>query len=723
MRSISLLASILWLTAVSVAAAEPFTYDVPDGPTRPETQRHVTFIANFDGDSLDADFAMGDSRHGGQDPELAPEGRRGGAARITGPTRCLHYAAYHNVNPARGTALMWVRADGGGLVDGKDHWLLSYRSPSLFGLYIRGADRSLVLGFGSSGVSDETGIALPLDNLAADVWHHVLASWDIERKRLWVGINGKGVSAEIPDVAIRSPFILYLGSCAHHAGSDFSLGGRIDEVTLLDVPFDALPAGEPAFPAGLDEDLLRRAEDGARRFLRFWERHQMGGGWGVMYVWPEMLPTEAQGRGYVNPYGFFSNDKSWATATAAMEYIFAHQVLGDRPFLDVARRTGEMYLDTVDKYGAWSWTYMSTPAGARPRAGRKVKLQDSNQSHPIFLLAHLHRVTGDERYLEAAKAGGALMLAAQNPNGSWSHSYDLDRKMGFTAQGKPQGGEINDKCMNDAMDLMLFMYHLTEDRKYLDALLRAGDWLIEAQSDDPTHGWAEQYDRDNNPAWARSFEPPADCPGRSNLALQALRLMWWLTGDTKYLAPIEEFVDWLDAIKTDGGWWKYYDVKTGRGVVATNNRMFLVDDPAQVAEYRSLVPADAGMPAPSATVNLRQWRDFLEAARAGEPPPAIAPPTRESCLAYVRENAEGIAARLQAQDASGAWVRPRGGSGSWGMQTYPRDTNAIAVLRFIERARMALGEIPLTGRGDMDALRSAYPHANWYETPLRADKG
>jgi len=267
------------------------------------------------------------------------------------------------------------------------------------------------------------------------------------------------------------------------------------------------------------------------------------------------------------------------------------------------------------------------------------------------------------------------------------------------------------------------MYHLTRDRKYLDALVRAGDWLIEAQSDGPTYGWAEQYDRDNDPVWARDFEPPADCPGRSNLAVQALRLMWWLTGDTRYLAPIRRFVDWLDAIETDGGWWKYYDVKTGRGVVATNNRMFYVDDPAQMAEYARLMPADAGAPTPLATVSLRRWRDLLQAARAGEPPPALAPPTNESCLAYVRENAEDVASRLEAQDPSGVWVHPRGGSGSWGMHTYPRDANAIAVLRFIEQARMALGEIPLTSRGDMDPLRSAYPHADWYDTPLRRDKG
>jgi len=371
MRSVTLFASIFWLAAVTMAAAEPFSYDVPDAASRPEAQRQVTFIASFDGDTLDADFAIGDARHGGQDPELAPEGRNGGAARIAGPTTCLHYAAYYNVNPAQGAVRMWVRGEGPrGLADGSDHWLLSFRSPETCGLYVRGADSSLVFGFGSARLDDATTVSLPLGDLPSDAWHHVLASWDLKRRRLWVGLDGRGVTADIGEVPIQSPFILYLGSCAHDYGSDFSLGGLLDEVTMLDLPFDALQDGTPMYPEGLDADLLRRAEEGARRFLKFWADQQIGG-WGIKYVWPTMLPAEAQGRRFVKPRGFFSNDKSLATATVAVEFLFAHEVLGDRPFLDVAARTGEMYVDTFSEHGAWSWTYMSTPSGVGQATGRR----------------------------------------------------------------------------------------------------------------------------------------------------------------------------------------------------------------------------------------------------------------------------------------------------------------------------------------------------------------
>jgi hypothetical protein len=113
---------------------------------------------------------------------------------------------------------------------------------------------------------------------------------------------------------------------------------------------------------------------------------------------------------------------------------------------------------------------------------------------------------------------------------------------------------------------------------------------------------------------------------------------------------------------------------------------------------------------------MRAW---VERARKGQARPVLAEPTREECLAYCRGASDRIRSLVESQHSSGAWVRPRGGAGSWGAQTYPRDTNAVEVLRYVERARMALGELPLERRGDCDPLASAYPGADWYETPLR----
>jgi hypothetical protein len=51
-----------------------------------------------------------------------------------------------------------------------------------------------------------------------------------------------------------------------------------------------------------------------------------------------------------------------------------------------------------------------------------------------------------------------------------------------------------------------------------------------------------------------------------------------------------------------------------------------------------------------------------------------------------------------------------------------------ALLRYVENARMLLGELPLEYRGkpplgkrDDSLLKNAYPHDDWYHTPLRED--
>lgn len=55
-------------------------------------------------------------------------------------------------------------------------------------------------------------------------------------------------------------------------------------------------------------------------------------------------------------------------------------------------------------------------------------------------------------------------------------------------------------------------------------------------------GWAEQYGDDGKPAWARDFEPPAACMSSIDDAADALLLLYDLTGEDKYLAPLRTCV-------------------------------------------------------------------------------------------------------------------------------------------------------------------------------------
>jgi hypothetical protein len=55
---------------------------------------------------------------------------------------------------------------------------------------------------------------------------------------------------------------------------------------------------------------------------------------------------------------------------------------------------------------------------------------------------------------------------------------------------------------------------------------------------EPQPGWAQQYDKDMHPAWARVFEPPSITGGESQSVMRALLLLYRETGKKKYLEPL-----------------------------------------------------------------------------------------------------------------------------------------------------------------------------------------
>ena len=66
---------------------------------------------------------------------------------------------------------------------------------------------------------------------------------------------------------------------------------------------------------------------------------------------------------------------------------------------------------------------------------------------------------------------------------------------------------LNDGLAGTVSETLLAAHRVYDDSKYLGALSRLGDFLIRAQLPDPQPAWAQQYNFDMHPAWARRFEP------------------------------------------------------------------------------------------------------------------------------------------------------------------------------------------------------------------------
>src|SRR5262249_1385411 len=71
--------------------------------------------------------------------------------------------------------------------------------------------------------------------------------------------------------------------------------------------------------------------------------------------------------------------------------------------------------------------------------------------------------------------------------------------------------------------------------------------MLLAQMPDPQPAWAQQYDADMHPAWARVFEPPSVTGGESQSVMRVLMTLYRETGDKKYLDPIPRALAYLKA--------------------------------------------------------------------------------------------------------------------------------------------------------------------------------
>ena len=103
--------------------------------------------------------------------------------------------------------------------------------------------------------------------------------------------------------------------------------------------------------------------------------------------------------------------------------------------------------------------------------------------------------------------------------------------------------------------------------RYLQALKNLGDFLILAQMPTPQRGWAQHYNHQMQPTWARKFEPPAISGDETQETIETLLLIAVATNKRKYLEPILEAIQWLtESTLSDGKLARYYELRTNRSL-------------------------------------------------------------------------------------------------------------------------------------------------------------
>lgn len=263
-----------------------------------------------------------------------------------------------------------------------------------------------------------------------------------------------------------------------------------------------------------------------------------------------------------------------ATPVVAFAYLQAWDATKDRVFLDYARAAAHALLQGQLCSGGWDYLIEFDPekrkqyeyrADSNCGSGKRgvTNLDDNVTQAAVRVLMRVDQELGfsDQAIHEGALFALDKLIAAQYPVGAWpqrfrtppDHSQFPVRRASYPESwpkkwpGPDYQGHytFNDNSIADVIDMMLEAARIYNEPRFKAAAEKGGQFILMAQMPEPQPAWAQQYDRDMHPAWARVFEPPAVTGGESQGIMRILMTLYRETGDKKYLEPIPKALAYL----------------------------------------------------------------------------------------------------------------------------------------------------------------------------------
>jgi PelA/Pel-15E family pectate lyase len=279
------------------------------------------------------------------------------------------------------------------------------------------------------------------------------------------------------------------------------------------------------------------------------------------------------------------------TPSVGMAYLDAYDATGDAFYLDAADEAAEALIYGQLQSGGWAASIDFDPRGPRVALYRNGKGRghnnstlddDKSQSAMRFMMrADKTHNFQHERIHESATVALEALLASQFANGAfpqvWAGPVEAGKpviRASYPAYDWRTEGRIknywdmytlNDGLAGTVSDVLTDAHRIYGDDRFKAALARLGDFLLLSQMPDPQPAWAQQYNYDMHPIWARRFEPAAITGGESQDVLQTLLKIYRFTGHANYLEPIPRSLAYLErSLLADRRLARYYELRTNR---------------------------------------------------------------------------------------------------------------------------------------------------------------
>lgn len=250
------------------------------------------------------------------------------------------------------------------------------------------------------------------------------------------------------------------------------------------------------------------------------------------------------------------------TPAVGVSFLRAFKVTGEIDFLKAAEDAGDALILGQNELGGWEHKIYFNR-----EISKTVSFDDNQTQGAIRFLMALDQEIQKKSLRQAVDRALKMMLKSQFENGAWPHKYPKQGNYHDFAT-------FNDGGINDCIDVMIDAHRYYGKNEYLESINKAGWFLILSQLPPPQPGWVQQYNEYLQPAWARSFEPPAVCPIVTLRNINSLIDLYLYTGSRKYLEPIPDSIQWVKETRLpNGNWPRFVELGTNRPLYYDRGRV------------------------------------------------------------------------------------------------------------------------------------------------------
>tara|TARA_R110002049_G_scaffold2750_8_gene22241 strand:+ start:187112 stop:188617 length:1506 start_codon:yes stop_codon:yes gene_type:complete len=372
--------------------------------------------------------------------------------------------------------------------------------------------------------------------------------------------------------------------------------------------------------------------DVLHRSVAFFREHASAGGGYVFQISADLSKREGEGR--------VGQSTAWieppATPSVGMAYLQAYRHCHDPLLLDAAQETAFALVRGQLRSGGWdvriefepkhrkAYSYRVDPDEGKKRRNTTTFDDDKSQSAMRFLM----QLDQELKFQNAAIhecVTYALNAAAdaQYACGAWPQRYtdspdakeqsakDAAKDSNFQRASFPDtwsrtfAGDdytdhytLNDNTIADLITTMLDGWDVYGDRRYLESAIRGGDFLLRAQLPEPQPAWAQQYNHEMHPVWARKFEPPAISGGESQGVMKTLINLYRRTASEtdnaeRFLEPVPRAIAYLRrSQRHDGRLARFYELETNQPLYFTRKYQLVYTDDDLPTHYGFIVSSN-----------------------------------------------------------------------------------------------------------------------------------